>query len=75
MRRQTLPDRTQEAQELARAVEVFAAKADASELSTLARILRRWPQMRAVTKDALFAAVVVEFRHVLEVQNVPAQRR
>jgi hypothetical protein len=52
-------------------MEVFSARAEPSELATLTRIIARWPAMRTVTKDALFASVVVEFKGVREVENVP----
>jgi hypothetical protein len=38
----------------------FSGRASAEEIRTLLRILRRWPEMRAVTKDALFASVAAE---------------
>jgi hypothetical protein len=71
-RRQTAASRERDAAELSRAVEAFLARADGSEVATLARIVKRWPQMRTLTKDALFASIVVEFKKVLEVENVPA---
>jgi hypothetical protein len=71
MRRHASTDRNAHAQKLARAMEVFSARAEPSELATLTRIIARWPAMRTVTKDALFASVVVEFKGVREVENVP----
>jgi hypothetical protein len=47
------------------------ARADAAEVATLLRVLRRWPQMRSPTKDALFASIVAEFKGVIDAENVP----
>lgn len=71
--RSTAVPRPDDARELQDCVTQFAERADPGEVRTLLRILRRWPEMRAVTKDALFAAVVAEFGHVLDVANVPAR--
>jgi hypothetical protein len=38
-------------------MEEFTARADAGEVATLTRIVSRGPQMRTLTKDALFACV------------------
>lgn len=72
MKRPAATDRNRDARELQALVLEFSGRADTSEIRTLASIMRRWPQMRAVTKHALFAAVVVEYGPVLEVENVPA---
>jgi hypothetical protein len=56
-RRHTAASCEKDAQELARALEAFVAKADAAEQATLLRVLRGWPQMRTltmVTADRLY---------------------
>ena len=50
------------------------AKADAAEQATLLRVLRRWPQMRTLTKHALFASIIAELKCVIDAANVPAGR-
>jgi 2-oxo-4-hydroxy-4-carboxy--5-ureidoimidazoline (OHCU) decarboxylase len=70
-RRHTAASCEKDAQELARALEAIVAKADAAEQATLLRVLRRWPQMRTLTKHALFASIVAEFRGVIDAANVP----
>ncbi len=58
--------------ELETCVQEFTAKASEAEIKTLLSIMRRWPQMRALSsRDPLFASIVAEFRGVLEVENVP----
>ena len=70
-RGQAQAERTRELQE--RAAE-FAGKADPAELEALLRILRRYPEMRACTRHALFASVIAEYRAVVDVLNVPGPR-
>jgi hypothetical protein len=70
-RRQPAATRERDVIELSRGLEEFVAKADAAELQTLARIVKRWPQMRTLTKDALCASIVAEFKGVIDAENVP----